>query len=278
MFVCERCHYETQHKHCLSRHLSKEKVCPPTHSQTPREVLLERLNIKKRDKENNPFSCTKCNASFKHSSGLSRHSKDCSVQPPQTVTIEQMQQTIQLLQQEVMALKQQPIQNITVNNTVNNNTINNITIQKRPFTFENIDHIITDHQFMHHCLYSNNVVNLLDAIYCDAEHPENHVVRFKNFNKGIMECYRNGLWTPCKQEDLLDQLLNKGYTILKTYFRKNKDDVKAQVIKDDGDDDMFLKIIDWLDYDNHDNKYVKSLKQDIVILFMTNKALLLGKP
>jgi len=278
MFVCERCHYETQHKHCISRHLSKEKVCSPTHSQTNREVLLERLNIKKRDKENNPFSCTKCNASFKYSSGLSRHSKDCSVQPPQA-TIEQMQQTIQLLQQEVFALKQQPPQNITINNnTINNNTINNnIVVDKRHFTQENIDHIINDHQFMHQCLYENNVINLLDAIYCDAEHPENHVVRLKNVNRGIMECYKDGTWTPCRQDDLLNQLLDRGYTILKTYFRRNKDDVKAQVIEDDGHDDEYMKIIDWLDYNNYDSKHVKTVKQDIVVLFMHNKTLLLGK-
>lgn len=277
VYTCSRCHYQTDKKNNLYRHLTKEKECSTTHSQVSRSSLISELNIQHRDKDNNPFSCPNCNASFKHQSGLSRHSKGCSPQVTPT-TIEQMQQTILLLQQEVLALKQQPIQNITINN-VNNNTINNnITVQKRPFTNENIDHIVNDHQFMHSCLHNNNVVTLLDAIYCDVKHPENHVVRFKNFNRGIMECYKDGLWTPCKQDDLLNQLLDRGYTILKTYLRRNKDDVKAQVIEEDGDDDTFNQIIDWLDYNFYSSKNIKAIKQDIVILFMTNKALLLGKP
>jgi hypothetical protein len=200
------------------------------------------------------------------------------VQSPQP-TIEQMQQTIQQLQQDVIALKQQPPQSITINNnTINNNTVNNnIIIEKRSFNHENINHIINDHQFMHNCLYQNNVLQLIDAIYCDGEHPENHVVRMRNINRGIMEFYKDGTWTPCKQDDLLDQLLDRGYTILKTYFRKNKDDVKARVIEDDGEDDQYIKIIDWLDDNSHDIKHTKSVKQDIVILFMHNKTLLLGK-
>ena len=272
MFVCERCHYETQHKHNLSRHLSKDKVCPAIYSQISREILYRNLGVKKHNKENKLFSCQNCSLSFTHASSLSRHSKNCLIQTDNS-SIEEMRQTITELQQEVIALKQQPIQNITINNhTINNNLI----IQKRDFERENIQHLMDDHQFMYDCLYQNNVVKLIDAIYCDPEHPENHIVRLRNINRGIMEYFNNNQWIPCKQDELLERLLNRGYTILKTYFRKNSNDVKTQVIED-GDDDMYNKIIEWLDTNHHNDRYIKNIKQDIIILFMYNKTLLLAK-
>lgn len=69
-------------------------------------------------------------------------------------------------------------------------------------------------------------------------------MRIKNVNQGIMEKFVDDRWLQIGQDTILDDLLNKGYHILKIYARKYKDDVIEESCDDD--EEEYNKMTNWL--------------------------------
>lgn len=277
MFVCPRCHYETNHKHHLVRHLQKKVECTALHSQETRTDILKEF-IPDNDK---PFKCP-CGSSYSHASSFSRHKKTCTYTPPPSQ--EDLIKTITELKAELLQEKQKHQKHhkqqthITNNNTTNNTTnniTNNIVIIKNKFGAENLKYIDESPQFLQTCLSNRDVALLIENIYCDKEHPENHTVRFRNVNQGIMEKYEGQEWTICDQDSLLTDLINRGYQILNVYARKHKDDVIENCCDDEEDD--YYELMQWLQKDCYAAKELKNAKRNLIIIFRKNKTLLLGK-
>jgi hypothetical protein len=266
MFVCPRCHYDTNHKHHLIRHLNKKIECTTLHSQETRTNILKEL-IHDNDK---PFKCH-CGCSYSHASSFSRHKKTCTVIPSQPDLIKQVAE----LQAKLLQVQSNPTHITNNNNTTNNNTTNNIVIIKNNFGAENIQYLKEDHQFLQSCLSNRDVAPLIENIYCDKEHPENHTVRIRNVNHGIMEKYQYGEWNICDQDSLLTDLINRGYHILKVYAQHNKDDVIEQCCDDEEDD--YYALVQWLKHDCYSDKEIKMTKKNLILVFRNNKTLLLGK-
>lgn len=264
MFVCSRCHYNTNEKRNLLRHLNRKIECETKYDNQSRNTLIEQLQHREQKK----FACA-CGASYNHISNFYRHRKTCTVTPPPSQA--ELMKKVADLEAQLMLRQQTHItnnNNITINN-------NNIVIIKNNFGAEQIDYLKDDHQFLQSCLSNRDVAPLIENIYCDKEHPENHTVRFRNVNQGIMEKFEQQQWTICDQDSLLTDLINRGYHILKVYARKHKDDVIENCCDDEEDD--YYELMKWLQKDCYATKELKTAKKNLILVFRKNKTLLLGK-
>lgn len=261
-----RCHYDTEKKNNLVRHLTSKEACPSTFTDTPREQLLSDLQRK----ASKNFLC-ECGAKYSHKSCLSRHKRTCTTVDLQSAELVKLQKENAKLKKTLN--KQQVVIN---NNTTINNT-NNITVNITRLNFgnEKIDYITNAHDFLQDCISNRDIIPIIESIWCDKEHPENHNVRIKNVNQKIMEKYDDNEWQPVEQDEMLEQLLNRGYYVLRVYIRNNEYDVLEQCCDDDEDD--FDKVKRWLLTECDDPKAMKKVKKNVVVLFIKNKMLLLGK-
>jgi hypothetical protein len=74
-----------------------------------------------------------------------------------------------------------------------------------------------------------------------------------------------------KKEDVLIHLIMNGWRVLHTYYKKNKSDIQEELLTDEVDDSVrWLKKV----Y-NEDKELMKELKDDVYLLIMNNKAMLI---
>lgn len=248
------------------------------YSSISRDDLIIKLNIKHHKKNTRSYLCTKCGSTYSQLSGLSRHKKKCNSTSSNTSN-EILQQQINELQNKIHELESRPIQqHITnnINNTINNNTFN---IVKNNFGHEKIDHLFNHDEYMIRCLEKfveddNPIVNLIENIYCDFEHPENHTVRLRNATHGIMETFDNNKWIQIQQDELLKLLINKGYTIFREYAKKNKYNILENFEDSEYDQDNYNDVVKFLTSYCVDHE-LKKHKKNLIVLFRNNKLLVL---
>ena len=119
----------------------------------------------------------------------------------------------------------------------------------------------------------NNIVPLIENIHFDKEHPENHNVKIKSIKQELMETFVDGKWIITDTDDTLNELINKGYRVLNYHSRKNKNDIIDTEMNEDEYDD----VLSWLEKIYEDKKTRKPIKKQLLLLFLNNKTMLLGK-
>jgi hypothetical protein len=76
------------------------------------------------------------------------------------------------------------------------------------------------------------------------------------------------------QDQTLTELIQSGYRILRMHGKTNKD----HIIEEEGiDEDDYDEIIRWLETIYEDRKIQKPVKRDLIILFINNQTMLLGR-
>jgi hypothetical protein len=176
-----------------------------------------------------------------------------------------------LLEEKIKALEEKPIvttQNInTTNNTTTNNNQNtqNIIINVRDFGKENLSYL--DYDFLSSCVEDMDLVRLIKDIHCNQAHPENHTVRLKNLKERLMEKRKNGEWVVEDTDETLSELIKLGYKVLNSHYRDNKDEFVD-----------LEEISEWLiKLRYNESSTSRPIKKKLLVLFVNNKALLLGK-
>lgn len=278
-FECERCCRVFDTKAHLIQHLKRKLPCEPLRSDIEPVNLIEKLTKKQYD-EKHKYCCDYCDLRFMTSSGKRKHMEGCSTKLQ--IFLERNiknNQIVKSLQDEISNLKQQlndqqPISNVTNNNIINNNIQNNIVVNLKDFYVDYVPHIEMDKEFLEMCLMTKDITKLIETIHCDKDHPEYHNVRLKSRKDSLMEVYADGKWIVTSSEETLDDLVKKGYRVLKRYSHKNKDQL-MQRCEDDGEE--YSDLMDWLE-DIYDNKKAnKPIKKKLLLLFINNKVMLLGK-
>lgn len=105
-YLCKRCGYETNHKHCLISHLQKIKTCPARYNDIPTCDLVQEL---KRINEG-AYVCQYCSRCFNDRSNMRRHEMICKHAPePLTMQLEQLQLKMEQFERKLTSKEQSDI-------------------------------------------------------------------------------------------------------------------------------------------------------------------------
>lgn len=279
-YVCPRCNYFTNQVYNFKKHLLRKNTCQPEINDIPVEDILKQFE--RTEADGYVFKCDYCPKQFKTKQCCNQHKHRCR---NKLASDQRVEDKLGKLEDEINSLKQQltvkqPQSNQVVNNVNNNtdnsvhNVVNQVIINVKSFGQENLSYIEKDKQFLTSCLMSRDIRSLIESIHCDREHPENHNVRIKSTKQELMETFVDGGWIISDQEETLDELLNKGYRVLKFHSHRNKRDIKAEC---DDDDDEYDSLMEWLENVYDDKKLRKPIKRQLLILFMNRRTMLLEK-
>jgi uncharacterized damage-inducible protein DinB len=175
------------------------------------------------------------------------------------------------LEKQIEELKKQ-IQTSTNHVVTNNQIIQNFNIQLKDFGFEKTDHLPRD--FLNNCFANKRIVELIENIHFDQECPENHNVRIRSTKKEYMEVFENGKWTVKDQDQILTDLIQKGYRILSKHGKTNQQNIMGE---EDLDEEDFHEVCEWMERVYDDQKAQKPLKRDLIIRFLNNQAIVLAR-
>lgn len=228
-FVCERCGYVGGNKQCLVRHLQRKKLCPPEHSNVPTEQLLHKILVPWSETGNN-IKCTFCNRPFQARSNMYRHQKVCKKRPFGSSTEGELREELDKMQEEIRQLKscQTHTQNQTNIQNQNNIQTQNILVVNA-FGKEDMSHL-TD-AFKSQCIRRTDkgFVELLEKIHFDPSKPENKNLQISNIKLPFIRTFDGNRWTYQEKDDILNNLMEKGQTILSEHYDEHEDVIKQNL-------------------------------------------------
>jgi len=258
-YSCERCGYTTSVLYNLKMHYRRKIVCPPELSDVSVTILYNETfyNVNKK------YTCEYCDKSYFYAQGKCNHKKKCKKKieydlkltqdkaaaiEQLAIVVEQQQKQIEELSAKTHAQNQiihgnnanhsHNTNNATQNNhNSHNNITNNITINA--FGKENTDYLIKDpnyKKFMIGCLqkHEQGIIELIEHIYYNQEHPENHNVRKVSKNDKFMKTYNGNKWGVIFAKEGLEKILNRINTEFLRFLEVMEDDnerVKEPIMK-----------------------------------------------
>ena len=148
------------------------------------------------------------------------------------------------------------------NTTINNNNLVNNNVQLNCFGKENLDMITDDIKKEMIKGPFKMMPKLLELIYFNKNHPENHTMKLVNKNKELMKIHKKKGWEFVDKQDTIDYLLeDKNYT-LDSYYDNNTV-IFYKMIKKTYNNFRNL-------FDNRDKELWKQIKRDVDLLLWNN--------
>jgi hypothetical protein len=215
---CSFCEYSTERLYNLKRHVG---------------VMHSKENEEKKsassDGKSKKYQCTKCNKGYDKPSLLKKHEEVCSG-PKSSMTCPNCSMVFDTRQAKYKhKFKCENTQTITNNtnnitnnnqqtNSHNTNTTNNnvnshnnyhVHIHMHNFGEENREHLQVD--FIKQCfaLGPHGVSPMIDKIFFDKEHPENHNVKLISLKHSLCEVFKDHEWVPHGLKDIIDRMITK---------------------------------------------------------------------
>ena len=122
-------------------------------------------------------------------------------------------------------------------------------------------------------LFWRTSVTLIKALHFDPNHSENHNLRVNNKKLPYIEKYIDARWQYCDKNEVIDELIEEGFTILDSHQCDNEDDLKRMLGKRLYDD-----IELWLSNINQKQKdIVQPLRRDMYLVILNHSYMVLGK-
>ena len=197
----------------LAENVSCHHKCPTCYMDFRRNKDL-RAHIPRCKHISNPLECEKCHRILQTRSALSMHRHRCDgVSDP---AVETANSQTYIGQQTVIQN-----QNNTVNNTINvAGDLNNNTLIINNFGSENKDYIAIE--FIRQCLNQGHhgISPMIDKIYFDPEHPENHNVGLESFKNKLVKVVQDNKWQFASLLNTIDTMISKASTFILTSLQK----------------------------------------------------------
>ena len=230
------------------------------------------------------YTCEYCNRTFTRLDTKTRHqNKFCKAKKQKDLEDEENQKEIAQLKNQIDRLidkvgnKTQHITNIdsinnsqTTYNTENNikdNTITNTTttnnnLNLNVFGKENME-MVTD-EIKKEMIKGpfKMMPKLLEMIYFNKDHPENHTMKLVNKNKEIMKIHDKDGWKLVDKKDTIDYVLEDKNYAIDSYFEENEADFSKFVKKIYNN---FRRL-----FDSRDKELWKQIKRDVDLLLWNN--------
>ena len=188
------------------------------------------------------FSCI-CGRSYSHNQSLYTHRKTCEQHrntKPAVTTLpvpanddnDDLRERIKSNEKELAELRaqvailldkhMQPSQNTNCN--IDNQTNNNITININAFGSENTDYI--DDKAILACIgrVYKSIPTLLQKLYFDPEHPENHNIKITNKKLPYASVMGDDQkWKTMDRKNAIETMVLNSYNMLDEKYAENKD-------------------------------------------------------
>ena len=269
-FTCPRCDFCSTRKQDLFRHVSRKVACTPSKGDIDLTDL--KMQFQSSSKAKTIFECDNCSKKFKYTSGLSRHKKNCTMisKIDNNDDMDKNQIFQHILEELRLLRKQLPPQQHNINTT--NNTDNSIHINITSFGNEDTKHIEAQKDFLTECFMDKDIASIIEKIHLDPDFPQNQNVRMKSLKHNLMEYKKQDKWVVGETEKIFDQLINKGYRILKLHTRKNKESILDECEEREID---IEELNTWLDFLPDDKEFKMPVHKELSILFINNSAIIL---
>lgn len=269
LYKCDRCGYETGAKSSYKSHLNRKSTCIARFKDVPCSELLQVLQDQVRC-----YKCDKCDMNFNNRQAKFQHIKRCKDNTDLLNTIDTLKKEIDVLKNE----KQYDVKKVSGGDMVNdvgtmNNSMNKtVNVYLNDFGQENISYL--PKEFLHSCFARKDLITLLENIHCDREHPENHNIRVKSQKRNQIEVRENRKWMIKDEDEALEDAIKNGYRILVRHGFKHKKEIIDERLEDESE---YHDIRNWLEDIYDDNKERKPIQRKLMLLLLSNQALLLGK-
>lgn len=235
---CARCGYSTDRISNLKHHLLRKKTCEDVLSC--KKIPSELLSDMEKDKAGFNHSCQHCGLAFKTRQGIRKHSFKCNHVNKE---LERLTEEYIRMKHELDVLKASNNKTINVTNNVTNNFTNNITIVLNNFGQEDTSYVEKDKEFLDQCmkdLLTNAVRSVIEKIYFDVEHPENHTIKMKNFKTNQVVVHDDGIWQNKHTSETIPKMLHRGKRILHNHYLESGED-KKRIEQPDEHGDAVMK-------------------------------------
>lgn len=272
-YHCRRCGYAADVKYTLIRHWNRKQTCSPTKEDISIEQLKNELNNTSIVPS---YKCQYCEKEFTDKANMYKHQKKCKKRPSNEDLLQKVQRLesmIEVLLNDRRKEHKQEVHASSIQNVQGNvNNVNTINLTLNNFGSETMANLPAS--FLTTCFASKDIATLIENIHCDAECPENHNVRIRSRKKQLMEVFKDGRWLAQDEDKTLTELIQNGYRILRSHGRHNKESIMEEENFEESD---FNEILNWLETIYEDRNAQKPIKKDIIILFLNNQAMLLGR-
>lgn len=229
---CPHCAYTSSRRYNLDRHIAKMHKTPPKVPQSPPKVPHPPPKVPQPPPNvsqpppnvSAKPSCELCGKIFARSDNLLKHKARCtgvasSLECPNCHTIFNSKQSkcrhvktcAPVAVATVNSHNTHSSHNTTTNshntNTVNNTNNNTVHVHINNFGEERMDYLTNE--FITACFENgvNGVRTVLDKIYFNQEHPENHNVKLRSLNHAIAEVYKDHLWIPNGLHETIERMI-----------------------------------------------------------------------
>ena len=122
--------------------------------------------------------------------------------------------------------------------------------------------------FIANCFLNLQYRDLLENLHYDPEFPENKNVRIKSVKRNMMEIYKNDRWNVVTLKNGLEELLNQGTKIFRSYARHNENTILEEDMSIEELEDIMDKL---RQIDAMNSKYVKTMCHDIQAMLESQK-------
>ena len=202
------------HEHTQTDELSHQNgfKCPSCYMVFSQKRYVQR-HLPRCKKISSPLECEKCHKIYQTRSALSMHRNRCDgthVSEVQLMGSVSTPSVTNVTQNVHITVNQ-----INVAGDINNNTINNNVIVNN-FDKENKEYIAMD--FVRQCLNQgcHGISPMIDKIYFDPEHPENHNVLLESFKNRLVKVMQENKWQLASLVNTVDSMITKASNFILT--------------------------------------------------------------
>ena len=198
----------------------KPHACPTCYKSYTRKVTLN-AHILKCKKVQSALECDKCHRVFNTQSTLAMHRRRCDGPETSPSNDAGSSTSSTSMVQNIQNTNVSNSHNITTNsnNTVTNNIAGDVNYINN-FGFENKEYIAIE--FIRQCLNqgSYGISPMIDKIYFDPEHPENHNVSLESFKNRLVKVVQEKQWQFTSLLNTIDAMISKASNFILTSLSK----------------------------------------------------------
>lgn len=204
-YSCPRCGYATTLKGNMIKHLERKIVCEPIVADADLDEYADTLC-----KTNQRNMCQGCSKTFASPSGLHYHKSRCAKLQEPSEELDDMRTLLIETREELrrererrQQLEQNSPQSITIN--IHNDHCNTVNINS--FGQENTSYITDDFSKICLELKEDGLKRMIDKIYFDPDHEENHNVRHRSLKHSLVEVLQESGWVPKTLTEAVQQMV-----------------------------------------------------------------------